>query len=228
VKVDAVVQTHKAVDTGLTTLKITVPEKDGEAAVKALSESKLNLGTIAEDNVVSGAVSGEMRGKALWAIFWSLVALLIYMAFRFEFAFGMGAVVAVFHDVAVMIGIYVLLGHKISLTTVAAVLTVMGYSVNDTIVTFDRVRENLGLLKGRSYREIANISVNETLSRTILTSLTVLITVLVLLIFGGGAIYEFALAMFIGLLAGTYSTVYIATPVMLLWHKDDKAANTRV
>jgi SecD/SecF fusion protein len=228
VKVDAVVQTHKAVDTGLTTLKITVPEKDGEAAVKALSESKLNLGSIAEDNVVSGAVSGEMRGKAFWAIIWSLVALLIYMAFRFEFAFGMGAVVAVFHDVAVMIGIYVLLGHKISLTTVAAVLTVMGYSVNDTIVTFDRVRENLGLLKGRSYREIANISVNETLSRTILTSLTVLITVLVLLIFGGGAIYEFALAMFIGLLAGTYSTVYIATPVMLLWHKDDKAPNTRV
>jgi preprotein translocase SecF subunit len=224
-----VVQTHKSIDSDKTSLKITVPEKDGESALKALSAApQLGLGELAEDQVVSSAVSGEMRKKALWAVFWSLIGLLGYLAFRFEFAFGVGAVVAVFHDIAVTVGLYTLLGHKISLTTVAALLTIMGYSVNDTIVTFDRIRENLTLHKGKSYVDIANLSVNETLSRTILTSLTVLFTVVIMVLFTGGAIYEFALAMMIGLMAGTYSTIYIATPVMLMWHTGDKAANTRV
>jgi preprotein translocase subunit SecF len=130
--------------------------------------------------------------------------------------------VALIHDVLITAGIYCLLGRQLSLPVVAALLTIVGFSVNDTIVLFDRIRENLKLVRDQSYRDIANLSVNQTLSRTLLTSFTVMLTVVALLVFGGGAIHDFALAMFIGLLAGTYSTVYIATPVVLFWHREKK------
>ena len=120
----------------------------------------------------------------------------------------------------ITVGIYTLCGRQLSLPVVAALLTIVGYSVNDTIVVFDRIREDLRLERNRSFTEICNLSINQTLSRTILTSATTLITIMMLLVFGGGAINDFALALFVGVLVGTYSSIFVATPVVLLWHKN--------
>ena len=169
-------------------------------------------------------VGEQMRQQGLLAILFALIGIVIYVTFRFEFAFAMGTIAALAHDVLITIGLYCLLGGQLSLPIVAALLTIVGYSANDTIVVFDRIREDLKLLKGKPYNVIANISINQTLGRTLLTSLTTLLTVLMLLIFGGGALRDFALALFIGVMVGTYSSVFVATPVMLLWHKDDKTA----
>ena len=173
---------------------------------------------------VGAMVGSEMKTRALWAVGLSLLGMIIYISWRFEFAFAMGAIVALVHDVLVTVGLFSAMDRPISMALVAILLTIIGFSVNDTIVLFDRIRENLKLMRGKSFVEIANISVNQTLSRTILTSFTVLITVVMLLIFGGGAINDFAVALFIGLIAGTYSTVFIATPVVLWWHKKDHKA----
>ena len=169
-------------------------------------------------------VGSDMRNRGIKAIVFALVGIVIYITIRFEFAFAIGTIAALVHDVIITLGIYFMLGHQLSLPIVAALLTIVGYSANDTIVVFDRVREDLKLLKGRPYREIANISINQTLSRTLLTSVTTLITIVMLLLFGGGAIYDFALALFIGVLVGTYSSTFVATPVMLQWHKEEKAS----
>ena len=169
-------------------------------------------------------VGEELRSKGIKAILFALLGIVIYITLRFEFAFAVGTIAALAHDVLLTVGLYCLFGRQLSLPIVAALLTIVGYSANDTIVVFDRIREDLKLLKGKPYREIANLSINQTLSRTLLTSLTTLFTVTMLLIFGGGAIFDFALALFIGVLVGTYSSIFVATPVMLLWHKEDKAA----
>ncbi len=169
-------------------------------------------------------VGGEMRERGLKAIIFALIGIVIYITIRFEFAFAIGTIAALAHDVIITLGIYFLLGNQLSLPIVAALLTIVGYSANDTIVVFDRIREDLKLLKGKPYREIANLSINQTLSRTLLTSVTTLFTIIMLLMFGGGAIFDFALALFIGVLVGTYSSTFVATPVMLLWHKEEKAA----
>ena len=151
-----------------------------------------------------------------------MAGIILYISWRFEFGFALGAIVALAHDVLVTLGIFTLLGNQISLPIVAALLTIVGYSVNDTIVVFDRIREDLRLEKKRTFKEICNLSINQTLSRTILTSFTTLITVVMLLVFGGGAIFDFALALFIGVLVGTYSSIFVATPIVLLWHRDKK------
>lgn len=169
-------------------------------------------------------VGAQMRNRGIRAIVFALIGIVIYITLRFEFAFAMGTISALAHDVLLTVGIYTLFGRQLSLPIVAALLTIVGYSANDTIVVFDRIREDLKLLKGKPYKDIANISINQTLSRTLLTSVTTLLTVLMLLIFGGGAINDFALALFIGVLVGTYSSIFVATPVMLLWHKDEKTA----
>ena len=114
------------------------------------------------------------------------------------------------------------MGYELSMPIIAALLTIVGYSVNDTIVVFDRIREDLKIEKGKSYEGIANLSINQTLSRTVLTSFTTLLTVVMLLIFGGGAVFDFALALCIGILVGTYSSIFVATPVVLFWHKEEK------
>lgn len=173
---------------------------------------------------IGAQVGDQMRNRGIKAIVFALIGIVIYITLRFEFAFAMGTISALVHDVLLTIGIYTLFGRQLSLPIVAALLTIVGYSANDTIVVFDRIREDLKLLKGKPYKDIANISINQTLSRTLLTSVTTLMTVLMLLIFGGGAINDFALALFIGVLVGTYSSIFVATPVMLLWHKDEKTA----
>ena len=141
------------------------------------------------------------------------------MSLRFEFGFALGGVIALAHDAFITLGLYSLFGRQVSLTIVAALLTIVGYSINDTIVIFDRIREDLRKDPKTDYRTLCNRAINQTLSRTVLTSLTTLIAVLVLFIFGGGAINDFALAMLIGVIAGTYSTIFIAAPIMLAWYK---------
>jgi SecD/SecF fusion protein len=204
---DDVVQGRSAVDV----VKSVLAEKHPDAGL-----------TVAQEDEVGSAVGKELMRRSLWAVGIALVGMIVYLWWRFELGFAIGANVALIHDVLVTIGIYSLLGRQMSLPIVAVLLTIIGYSVNDTIVTFDRIREDLKLYPNRTFRDICNLSVNQVLSRTILTSLTVFIAVVSLLVLGGGAIFDFSLALFIGLIVGTYSTVYIATPVVLFWHHDRK------
>ncbi|MEI6211149.1 MAG: protein translocase subunit SecD [bacterium] len=164
-------------------------------------------------------VSADLAKAGMYAIIFSLVGMLIYLTIRFEFGFALGAIVSLFHDALFTLGVYCIFDRQVSLTIVAALLTIIGYSVNDTIVIMDRIRENLKLDTKRSFVEICNLSINQTLARTVLTHVTVTLVTLALFIFGGGAINDFAFCMLIGMVVGIYSTVYIATPVTLAWHR---------
>jgi preprotein translocase SecF subunit len=168
---------------------------------------------------VGPKIGKELRTAAIWATLISLALILIYVSFRFEFIFAVGAVAALFHDVLVTVGVLSLLNMEINLTVVAALLTIVGFSLNDTIVIMDRIRENRRLLRDASIEQLINVSINQTLGRTIITSLTVLLVVVVLLFFGGEVIYNFAFAMTIGVISGVYSTIYIAAPVVVEWHR---------
>ncbi len=171
---------------------------------------------------VGAEIGDELKRSALWSILLALAGIILYISWRFEFGFALGAIAALVHDVLFTVGLYSLFGRQISLPIVAALLTIVGYSVNDTIVVFDRIREDLKLIRGKDFLTICNLSINQTLGRTVLTSLTTLITITILLFFGGGAIFDFALALCIGVLVGTYSSIFIATPVVLLWYRDRK------
>jgi len=178
--------------------------------------------TVVQEDEVGALIGRELKKRAVLSIMLALLGIIIYLSWRFEFGFAVGAIVALIHDVLITVGIYSLFGRQLSLAIVAALLTIVGYSVNDTIVVFDRIREDLRLVRNKSFKDICNLSINQTLARTLLTSLTTLITVVMLLVFGGGAINDFALALCIGVLVGTYSSVFVATPVVLLWHRDKK------
>jgi len=168
---------------------------------------------------VGPKVGRELRTAAIWATLISLVLILIYVSFRFEFIFAVGAVVALFHDVMVTLSFLSFFDLEVNLTVVAALLTIVGYSLNDTIVVMDRIRENRRIHRDAGIEKLINLSVNQTLGRTIITSLTVLMVVLILLFFGGDVIYNFAFAMTVGVISGVYSTVYIAAPIVVEWHK---------
>ena len=177
--------------------------------------------------VVGPKVGKDLTRKALLAIFFSWMGILIYVGFRFEFRYALGGIIALVHDVLVTASIFCLLNKEFDLNIVAAFLTIIGFSINDTIVIFDRIRENARKNIRMELRDIINLSVNQTLSRTILTSLTVLLVLLVLFFFGGSVIHNFALAMLIGTVAGVYSTVFIASPIVLLFEKIKPSAITR-
>ena len=166
---------------------------------------------------VGPKVSSELLKSGIIAICLSLTAMLIYIWIRFEWQFSLGAIVALFHDVIVTLGIFSLFSLEINLSIVAAVLTIVGYSMNDTVVIFDRVRENLRKYKKLELVDLFNLSINNTLSRTIMTSLTTLLALISLFIFGGEVIKPFALTMIIGVIIGTYSSVYIAVPTLLIF-----------
>ena len=168
---------------------------------------------------VGPKIGKELREAAVWATLFSLVMILVYVSFRFEFIFAVGAIVALFHDVLVPLGFFSLLNLEVNLTVIAAFLTIVGYSVNDSIVVMDRIRENRRLMRGITIEKLINASVNQTLSRTILTSLTVMMVVLILFFFGGDVIHGFAFAMVVGTIAGSYSTIYIASPIVVEWEK---------
>jgi len=188
-------------------------------AIADFLERQAELGTFAvvRNEYVGPAVGADLRERGLLALIFANLGILIYATFRFKFRYGIGAVVALVHDALITGGVFALTGREVNLTVLAAVLTVIGFSVNDTIVIFDRVRENLRSVRRRPLPEVINLSINQTLSRTLLTSLTVLMVVLGLFLYGGEVINNFAFAMVVGVIAGTYSTVFIASPIVLAW-----------
>ena len=167
--------------------------------------------------MIGPKVGGKLRTDAAWAIMMATLGILVYIAFRFRFDFAVGATIATFHDVLAVLAVFFLLGKEINLILVTALLTIAGYSLTDTVVVFDRIRENLRLNIKDSVESVMNLSVNEVLSRTIVTSFTVLLTSLALFFFGGEVIHDFALAMICGVIVGTYSSIFVASPVVLLW-----------
>jgi len=173
--------------------------------------------TILSADVVGPKIGKDLQRQAILATLYALGGMLVYIAFRFEWIYGVAAVIAVFHDTIITIGMFSLFNKQISLTVVAALLTLVGYSMNDTIVVFDRIRENLKLMRRESLTNLVNISVNQTLSRTVLTSGLTLLTALSLFIFGGEVLSGFSFALVCGIIVGTYSSVFIASPILVFW-----------
>jgi preprotein translocase subunit SecF len=167
--------------------------------------------------IVGPKIGADLRQQAVNVVLIALGAMLIYIAFRFEWIYGVAAVIAVFHDTIITIGLFSIFNKQIDLTVIAALLTLVGYSMNDTIVTFDRIRENLKLQRRGSFAEIVNLSINQTLSRTILTSGLTFLTALSLYLFGGLVLNGFSFALVIGIIIGTYSSIFIASPILVFW-----------
>jgi preprotein translocase subunit SecF len=166
---------------------------------------------------IGPAIGHKLRRDAELALLVSALAIIIYLAWRFEFKFGVAATIATFHDIFAIVGIFWILGIEKDLLFITALLTIGGYSLTDTVVVFDRIRENIRLRKKGTFSETINLSVNEVLSRTIVTSMTVFIATISLLVFGGHVLYNFALALAMGIVIGTYSSVFVASPVVALW-----------
>ncbi len=189
----------------------------------ALEEAFPEAGlVVVGENRIGPAVGAEIQRDALIGIAVALIGILLYVALRFEMGYGVGAVVAVVHDLLMVIGIFVLSGRQLSAPMVAAILMVAGYSINDTIVAFDRIREELGLDPNSSLKDIVNKSINRVLPRTIITSVTTLLATMSLYIFGGGVINDFSFTFIVGILTGTFSSIFIASPVFFWWHKGDR------
>lgn len=182
-------------------------------------KANVSLGpfTFLQTEVVGPKIGDELRHQAVLATLYALAGMLVYIAFRFEWVYGVAAVVAVFHDTIITIGLFSLFNKPISLTVVAALLTLVGYSMNDTIVVFDRVRENLKIVRRESLENVINLSVNQTLSRTVLTSGLTLLTALALWLFGGDVLNGFSFALVMGIIVGTYSSVFVASPILVFW-----------
>jgi preprotein translocase SecF subunit len=200
---------------------IRTPEDTYEKVTEAFKKNfSYNPFEILRIEKVGPAVGKHLRKSALFAIIFALVGILIYVGFRFKhFDFGTAGVIALLHDVIVAAGFLLVAGRQIDLLVVTALLTIAGYSINDTIVIYDRVRENMVLRAKKSLAEIINISVNETLGRTILTTVTTLLVVLTLFLRGGEVLNTFALCLLVGMVAGTYSTIFIASSLVLLWER---------
>ncbi len=220
---DPKIQYGKDIVGGTETLEITARFGAGDQAVSALvkdfPDAKFSPRGIKK---VGPTIGAEIRKTAISASLLSLFGILIYVAFRYEFSFSVGAVLAVIHDVLMTIGCYCLSGREFDAAMVAAVLTIIGFSINDTIVIFDRIREDLKLGIRGSFRELIDQALNQTLSRTLITSGTVFLATLSLYIFGGGAVNNFAFTFLVGIITGTYSSIYIASALVLWWHKGER------
>jgi len=173
---------------------------------------------VAKVEMVGPKVGAELRTKAVLATLYALAGMLAYIAFRFEWIYGLGAVIACFHDTLITIGVFSLFHEQISMTVIAALLTLVGYSMNDTIVIFDRIRENLKISRREPLEQVMNRAVNQTLSRTVMTSGLTFLTVIALFLFGGPVLHGFSFALVCGIIVGTYSSVFIASPIVLFWH----------
>ena len=194
-----------------------VPGVTPQVITTLTQECALAPFTVKRVEIVGPKVGGELRWQAVKATLYALAGMLVYIAFRFEWIYGAAAVIAVFHDTLITIGIFSLLNKEISLTVIAALLTLVGYSMNDTIVVFDRIRENLKIMRREKLDVLINRSINQTLSRTILTSGLTFLTVLALFLFGGEVLHGFSLALVIGIIIGTYSSIFIASPILVFW-----------
>ncbi|MBN1274341.1 MAG: protein translocase subunit SecF [Candidatus Aminicenantes bacterium] len=184
-------------------------------------KEKTFLGSLAvkRKETVGPQVGHDLRRKATQATVWALIGMLIYIGIRFKFAYGVSAILTLTHDVLITMGIFSYTGRELNLPVIAAILTIVGYSLNDTIVIFDRVRDNLKTLRKQSFESILDSSINQTLSRTIITSGTTFLTVFALFVFGGAVINDFAFVMLIGVITGTYSSIYQSCPLLYFWNK---------
>jgi SecD/SecF fusion protein len=228
---DALIAYQKDLSTGKENLRVTVRGEhvgkgDLDVSQKVIGALKQqfpqsNFQLIGLDQV-GPTVGREIQRTAIIASLLAMLGILVYVAFRYEFSFSVGAVVAIIHDVLMTLGWFFLTGRELSAAMVAAVLTIIGFSINDTIVIFDRIREDLKLGIRGTFRELINKALNQTLSRTIITSGTVFLATLSLYIFGGGVINDFAFTFLVGILTGTYSSIYIASALVLWWHKGQR------
>ncbi|MBN2727431.1 protein translocase subunit SecF [Candidatus Mcinerneyibacteriota bacterium] len=190
-------------------LKNIMHEKYGEGA------------DIRREETVGPSIGRDLKNQAFWAVLWSLVGILIYISWRFELKYAIGAIAALFHDVLITLGAFALFKYEFNTPVLAAILTIIGYSLNDTIVVFDRIRENIRIERPRStqhYEGVVNGAINASLSRTVITSLTTLFVVIVLFFFGGEVLRNFSFALLIGIIVGTYSSVFIASPILIEAH----------
>ncbi len=191
------------------------------AAVKDKLSSTFGEGSykVLKTDYVGPRVGQELRNKGVMAIVAAMGLILVYITLRFEFRYALGAVIAIIHDVLITTGAFIVTGREFNLAIIAALLTIVGYSLNDTIVTFDRIRENVRRLRRVKYREMINISINEVLSRTLLTSITTFVTVMFLFVIGSGIIKDFAFALLVGVVVGTYSSIFVASSFIIWWEE---------
>jgi preprotein translocase subunit SecF len=222
---DVLVQAYG--DASRNQVRVRVPSIGGEkgqslsatkdAVVAALRKSGIGEFRVAGSEIVGPTVGAELTSKGIWATVLSLIGILAYLAFRFQFSFGVGAVVATVHDLLITLAFLAFFRYDMSLNVIAAILTMTGFSTNDTIVIFDRIRENLRMMRRDSMFDVINASVNQTLGRTIITSGTALLTALALFFFGGEVLHGFAFTMVVGIITGTYSSVFIAAATVSFW-----------
>jgi SecD/SecF fusion protein len=203
-----------------------LPNKDVGAHVTKLLQTKFaNAGFVAASvDEVGSIVGADLKKSGFTAVLFSLIAIMLYVGFRFQFGFGLGALVALAHDALISLGLFSLCGRQVSLIVVTALLTIIGYSVNDTVVLFDRIRERLRFDHRLSFKQLCNEAINACLGRTVITSLTTFFAVLALFAFGDGSIFDFALVMLIGIISGTYSSIFIAAPIMMWWYRGKRPA----
>jgi len=225
---DARIQGIKNVNEASSTeVLISLPEESNESAldtgrqqiVDALHAHYPNPFVVRNVQVVGPTVGKQLEKQASLATLYSMIGMLIYLWFRFQLIYGVAAVVACFHDTLITVGFFALTEQEISLTVIAAILTLVGYSMNDTIVVFDRIRENLRLSRRESLPDVVNRSINQTLSRTVLTSGLTFLTVLSLFVFGGQVLRGFSFALVVGILIGTYSSIAVAAPMLVAWQQ---------
>ncbi len=191
----------------------------------SFGEGKVDIRRV---EMVGPQVGKDLRQKGLLSILYAMIGILIYVSWRFELRFAVGAIIALLHDVLITLGAFSLSGREIDLPIIAAFLAIIGYSLNDTIIVYDRIRENYGKHQKKGFAAVVNSSINETLSRTILTSGTTLLVVLALFVFGGGVIHNFAFALLVGILIGTYSSIFVASPVLIFWDDYRKGNQNKV
>ncbi|MFW5979747.1 MAG: protein translocase subunit SecF [Halanaerobiales bacterium] len=182
----------------------------------AVTDSFSNAEMLRTD-MVGPTIGQELRLQALWALLIASLAIVAYISIRFEFRFAIVAIITLLHDVAITIGVFAILQREINTAFIAALLTIIGYSINDTIVIFDRIRENMKIMRRTSFIEKANTAVVDTLPRSVNTSITTLVTILAIYLFGGASLKVFMLALFIGMFAGTYSSIFVASPLLVTW-----------
>jgi SecD/SecF fusion protein len=216
---DAVVQSEKGA-TGLDYVSVRSEKETGlkvkTALLEKFPEAKFK---VSQEETVGSLVGDELKKSSALALGLGMLGIFLYVTLRFEFSFAVGAIVALLHDVIITVGAFALFGRELSLVTVGAILTIGGYSINDTIVVFDRIRETVRSGRAGSLYDIMNISVNEMLGRTFLTSASTLIPTIGLFAFGGPVLRDFAFAILVGVITGTYSSVFIAAPIVLWWSK---------
>jgi SecD/SecF fusion protein len=214
---DAIITTLGGVTGNEFSVRVGQMEEAQRIALERQFRERLDA-IVLQSETVGPAIGAELRTSAILAVLVGLALILVYVAFRFDWVFGVASVIAVGHDVAIVAGMYSLLGLEFSIPTVAVLLTIVGFSLNDSVIISDRIRENLKLMRGRSYYEIVNTSINQTLSRTLMTSLATILPLLSLLFLGGPVLRDFALAILVGFIVGTYSSIYVVS-ALVVWYK---------